>query len=183
MFLLGFSVLIALLAGTLTAVNNGVRISFAMALDPEMPDVLGFFDRQVKNPYVRAYTTPYFAVIILCTISTLIAAVGLAGGLPALLGIILASNLGAFLLYALLCGLTMATFARDTNFDLFHHRLLPGLGVIANVGIAVAMAVVGLSMGGILTQASLLAFGLAAVWLVASIASYAFKRGFRVSPG
>ena len=42
MIFIGFAVAVALLGGTLTAMNNGVRISFAMALDEEMPDVLGF---------------------------------------------------------------------------------------------------------------------------------------------
>jgi len=43
------------------------------------------------------------------------AAAGVIGGLPVLMGIILASNLGAFLLYALLCILTIQYRANHSD--------------------------------------------------------------------
>ncbi len=121
MLFIGFMVMLALLGGALTAINNGVRISFAMALDEEMPDVLGFLHPQ--------YATPYNTVILLSVVSAIIGAAGIIGGLPALMGIVLASNLGAFLLYALLCILTIATFIGDTSFNFIRHVLLPVVGL------------------------------------------------------
>ncbi len=164
MLTIGFTVVIALLGGTLTAINNGVRISFAMALDEEMPDVLGFLHPQ--------YATPYYTVILLSTVSAIVGAAGIIGGLPVLMGIILASNLGAFMLYALLCVLTIATFIGDSSFNIFRHVLLPITGLFINIGIVIATAAIGLSAGGIVTQASLIAFGLAGVWLLVSVAYY-----------
>lgn len=164
MLSIGFTVAIALLGGTLTAINNGVRISFSMAMDEEMPDVLGFLHPK--------YSTPYFTVILLSTISAVVGAAGIIGGLPVLMGIILASNLGAFLLYALLCLLTIVTFVRDTSFNIFRHVLLPAIGLVINIGILVSAAVVGLSAGGVITQASLTAFGIAGLWLILSVVYY-----------
>jgi amino acid transporter len=168
MLVIGFTVAIALLGGTLTAINNGVRISFAMALDEEMPDVLGLLHAR--------YATPYFAVVLLSAVSALIGAAGIIGGLPVLMGIILASNLGAFLLYALLCILTMVTFLgepfEDHSFSIVRHIMLPLIGLLVNVGIVIAAVVAGLDAGGVTTQASLIALGLAGLWLVVSLAYY-----------
>ncbi len=168
MVFFGFTVAIALLGGTLTAINNGVRISFAMALDEEMPDVLGFLHPK--------YATPYNTVILLSTVCAIIGSAGIIGGLPVLMGIVLASNLGAFLLYALLCLLTIVTFMGDSSFNIFRHLLVPLLGLAVNIGIVVAAGKIGLTAGGILTQASTIACGVAAIWFVVSVVYYFVKR-------
>ena len=168
MVFFGFTVAIALLGGTLTAINNGVRISFAMALDEEMPDVLGFLHPK--------YATPYNTVILLSTVCAIIGSAGIIGGLPVLMGIVLASNLGAFLLYALLCLLTIVTFMGDSSFNIFRHLLLPLLGLAVNIGIVVAAGKIGLTAGGILTQASTVACGVATIWFVVSVVYYFVKR-------
>ena len=168
MLFIGFTVAVALIGGTLTAMNNGVRISFAMALDEEMPDVLGFLHPQ--------YATPYNTVILLSIVSAMIGAAGIIGGLPVLMGIVLASNLGAFLLYALLCLLTIVTFIGDPSFNILRHIFLPILGFVANIGIIIAAAGIGFNTGGVIAQASLVAFGLAGAWLLVSVAYYFVKR-------
>lgn len=168
MLFIGFLVAIALLGGTLTAINNGVRISFAMALDEEMPDVLGFLHPK--------YATPYNTVILLSIVSAVIGSAGIIGGLPALMGIVLASSLGAFLLYALLCVLTIATFVGDSSFNVFRHMILPVIGLLVNIGIVVVAADIGFSTGGVVTQACMVASGIAGVWLVVSVAFYFVNR-------
>src|SRR5512138_106144 len=168
MLFIGFMIAIALLGGTLTAINNGVRISFAMALDEEMPDVLGLLHPQ--------YATPYNTVILLSVVSAIVGAAGIIGGLPVLMGIVLASNLGAFLLYALLCILTIATFIGDPAFSFLRHIFLPVIGLLVNVGIVVAATSIGLGAGGVITQASRIAWGIAIVWLLVSVAYYFVKR-------
>jgi len=168
MLFIGFLVTIALLGGTLTAMNNGVRISFAMALDEEMPDMLGFLHPQ--------YATPYNTVILLSVVSAIIGAAGVIGGLPMLMGIVLASNLGAFLLYALLCILTIVTFIGDPSFNILRHIIFPVLGLVVNVGIVVGAVGVGLRYGGVITQASMVALGIAIVWLLTNVAYYFIKR-------
>ncbi len=168
MLFIGFTMALALLGGNLTAINNGVRISFAMALDEEMPDVLGLLHPQ--------YATPYYTVILLSAVSAIVGSAGIIGGLPVLMGIILASNLGAFLLYALLCLLTIISFIGDSSFNIFRHIFLPLLGLLVNLGIVIAAAYIGLGAGGVITQASLIALSIAGAWFLVSVAYYFIKR-------
>jgi amino acid transporter len=168
MLFIGFMLAIALLGGILTAINNGVRISFAMALDEEMPDVLGLLQPQ--------YVTPYNTVIFLSTVSAVVGAAGIIGGLPVLMGIVLASNLGAFLLYALLCILTVVTFIGDPSFNFLRHFFLPLIGLLVNVGIIVVATNIGFRAGGVIIQASRIAWGIAIIWLLVSAAYYFAKR-------
>lgn len=168
MLFIAFTVAVALLGGTLTAMNNGVRISFAMALDEEMPDVLGFLHPE--------YATPYNTVILLSVVSAIVGAAGIIGGLPVLMGIVLASNLGAFILYALLCLLTIVTFAGDASFNFLRHVLFPAVGLMVNLGIIIFAMSVGINAGGVISQASAVALGLAGAWLIASAAYYFVKR-------
>jgi len=168
MFVVAFAVIVALLGALLTAMNNGVRISFSMALDAEMPDLLG-----VLNP---RYATPYFTVIALSTFSAIVGAIGILGGLPVLIGLILASNLGAFLLYAILCILTIAAFHGAPDFNPLRHLLLPILGLAINLILAVAAPLIAISTGGLLAQAAWVALGMAALWLVMSLIYYFMRR-------
>ena len=91
------------------------------------------------------------------------------------MGIILASNLGAFLLYALLCLLTIETFVGDSSFNVFRHLLLPLIGLAVNIGLVVTAGKIGLAAGGIITQASMIALGIATAWFVVSVAFYFVK--------
>jgi amino acid transporter len=168
MFVLGFTVVVALLGAMLTATNNGVRISFSMALDAEMPDLLG-----VLHP---KYATPYYTVIILSLVSATIGSIGILGGLPALIGIILASNLGAFLLYAILGGLTLAAFAGTERFHWLRHGLLPVAGIALNLALAVLALVFGLNTGGVIARGCLVALTVAGLWLLTNVIYYFIRR-------
>jgi len=168
MFTLGFTVMLALLGAMLTATNNGVRISFSMALDSEMPDLLS-----ILHP---TYATPYFTVISISVTSALIGSLGILGGLPALIGIILASNLGAFLLYATLGGLTMAAFTGTPDFQWTRHSLLPLTGIVLNLGLAVFALFFGIGAGGVIAQGCLIALGILTLWLAINVTYYFIRR-------
>ncbi len=168
MFVVAFAVIVALLGALLTAMNNGVRISFSMALDADMPDLLG-----ILNP---RYATPYFTVIALSTFSAILGAVGILGGLPVLIGLILASNLGAFLLYAILCILTITAFNGASDFNPLRHLLLPILGLALNLTLAIAAPLIALAAGGLLAQSAWVALALAGLWLVMSMVYYFMRR-------
>ena len=168
MVVLAFATAIALLGAMLTATNNGVRISFSMALDSEMPDLLG-----ILHP---KYATPYYTVIILSVVSAVIGSFGILGGLPALMGILLASNLGAFLLYATLGALTVGAFAVTPAFHWLKHGLLPVAGIALNLGLAIFALVFGLEAGNVISQACLVALGIAGLWLVLNIIYYFARR-------
>ena len=168
MFVVAFAVCISLIGALLTATNNGVRISFSMGLDAEMPDLLG-----ILNP---KYATPYFTVVALCVVSAVIGSAAMLGGLPVLLGLILASNIGAFLLYAILCVLTVIAFYRSSEFHILRHGFVPVLGLALNLFLALAAPLVALSAGGITAQAAMVALAVLGLWLVLSILYYFMRR-------
>jgi len=162
MLVIAFTVAIAILGTTLAAMNTGVRISFAMAQDSEMPDIMGLLHDQ--------YATPYYGVVIMVIISGIIGTIGVVGGVMALTGITLASNLGTFVLYALICGLTIVAFVGTAAFSFFKHAFLPTLGLIVNIVMMLAIFVIGIISGGVTAQATYLALGISVGWLVLSVA-------------
>ncbi len=177
MLIIAISVAIALLGTTLAAMNTGVRISFAMAQDTEMPDFMGLLHDK--------YATPHNAVYIMVVVSAIIGVVGVLGGVTALTGITLASNLGTFVLYAMICGLTTVAFLGEKGFSWLKHGLIPALGLIVNVIMVVAIFGLGIVTGGTTAQATWMAIGISAVWLVLSVAYFIInsaQRGRAIVP-
>lgn len=161
MLVIAASVAIAIVGTTLAAMNTAVRISFAMAQDKEMPDIMGLLHDQ--------YATPFMGVVIMVIVSGVIGTVGVLGGVMALTGITLASNLGTFVLYAMICGLTFVAFAGDKGFSFIKHAIIPFLGLIVNVIMVLAIFIIGIISGGATALATYLALGIAAAWLVVSV--------------
>ncbi|HLZ09554.1 MAG TPA: APC family permease, partial [Chloroflexota bacterium] len=79
------TVALAILGTTLSAMNTGVRITFAMAQDSEMPEPLGLLH--------GSFATPHAAVWIMSGVSALIGAIGTLSVIN-LTAVTLASNLG-----------------------------------------------------------------------------------------
>lgn len=161
MLVIAFTVAIAILGTTLAAMNTGVRISFAIAQDAEMPGVMGLLHEK--------YATPYVAVVIMVIVSAIIATIGIIGGVMALTGITLASNLGTFVLYALICALTFVAFVGGQEFKLLTHGIIPILGTVANIIMILAIFIIGILSGGMTAQATYLSLGIAGVWLAVSV--------------
>jgi len=177
MLIIAFSVAIALLGTTLAAMNTGVRISFAMAQDSEMPDFMGLLHDK--------YATPHNAVYIMVAVSAIIGIIGVLGGVTTLIGITLASNLGTFVLYAMICALTTVAFLGEKGFSLLKHGLIPALGFIVNVIMVFAIFYLGIITGGTTTQATFLALGISGGWLVLSVIYFVVnssRRGQAIVP-
>jgi APA family basic amino acid/polyamine antiporter len=126
-----------------------------------MPEIMGLLHGR--------FATPYAGVIAMIVISAIIGTVGVLGGVVALTGITLASNLGTFVLYGLICGLTVVAFAGMHGFNLLKHGIVPVAGLIANVIMVAAIFIFGIISGGTTAAATYLALGIAAVWLVVSL--------------
>jgi len=177
MLIIAMTVAIAILGTTLAAMNTGVRISFAMAQDAEMPGVMGLLHSR--------YATPTYAVVMMVIVSAVIGTIGVVGGVTALTGITLASNLGTFILYALICALTTVAFAGKADFSTFKHIIIPVLGFIANLVMVLAIFIIGLQSGESTTQATDLALGISAVWLLVSLAYFitnSLRKGQAILP-
>lgn len=160
MMVLALTVAIAILGTTLSAMNTGVRINFAMAQEKEMPGILGLLHER--------YATPYVGVLLMVIISAVIGSIGVAGGVVTLTGITLASNLGTFVLYALICLITIVAFAGLKEFRILKHGIIPFLGFVCNVIMVLVIFIIGLRSGGTTAQATYLALGIAGLWLIVS---------------
>jgi amino acid transporter len=161
MLIIATTVAIAIVGTTLAAMNTGVRISFAMAQDSEIPDVMGLLHDK--------YATPFMGLVIMVVVSGIVGSIGVLGGVVALTGITLASNLGTFFLYALICGLTYVAFAGDRGFNFIKHAIIPFLGLVTNVVMVLGIFVIGIESGGSTAQSTYLALGISVGWLVLSV--------------
>ena len=109
-------------------------------------------------------------VVIMIIVSGVIGTIGVVGGVVALTGITLASNLGTFMLYALICGLTIVAFSGKADFSFFKHSIIPILGFIGNIILVLTIFIVGIISGGTTAQETYLALGISGVWLLVSVA-------------
>ena len=107
--------------------NTAVRISFAMAQDDEMPSLLGTLHEK--------HATPHMGVWMLVAVSAIIGSVGVLS-VTALTGVTLASNIGTFILYALICVFTFVTFVGRSEFHSIKHAVIPFLGLIGTPGVS-----------------------------------------------
>jgi amino acid transporter len=189
MLLEAFTVFLALIGTTLSCINTGARVTYAMGRDEEVPEHFGILHGDKL--------TPHRAIWTLATVSALIGAYGalyyFAGGsapddktiaalphsiwyslgmgsnaslsmLPnGLLLVTLLSNFGTFLLYGLTNIICMVAFREHDEFSGFKHVVVPVFGTIANFG-CLAFYIIGPLMGIGSPKEPLIAVALSAVF-------------------
>ncbi len=155
MIVIAITVGLAVLGTTLAAMNTAVRVSFAMAQDKEMPGLLGALHEK--------HATPHKGVWMLVLVSAILGSVGVIN-VTALTGITLASNIGTFILYAIICGLTFVTFIGRTEFHSGKHAIIPILGFLGNIGLLVAVVFIGLTTPGVSADATKMALWITGGW-------------------
>jgi APA family basic amino acid/polyamine antiporter len=186
-----FTVFLALIGTTLSCMNTGARVTYAMGKDKELGSGLGSL--HVKNQ------SPHHAIWLLATISAIIGCVAVLvafgdGGAPSdaaiasiphgvfssfgytthdkmaalpntLLMVTLSSNFGTFILYGLSCILCMVAYHGHPKFNFIKHMVVPVLGLVANFGCMCAYLI--FPFIGIGTKKEpLLALAIAALWAV-----------------
>jgi basic amino acid/polyamine antiporter, APA family len=130
MITIAVTVAMAILGTTLSCLNTAVRISYAMAKDDEMPEILGAMHGK--------FATPHKAIWVLVLVSIGIALIGVQS-VVGLTGITLASNFGTFVLYALTCIWTIIAFHQRKEHSTLKHYIIPGLGLLANIAMLVSI--------------------------------------------
>ena len=126
-----------------------------------MPEFMGLLHEK--------YATPHVGLWIMVVVSGLIATIGVVGGVTALTGITLASNLGTFFLYALICALTTVAFIGDSSFNFIKHAVIPFFGLVTNIIMALAIFIIGIQSGGATAQSTYLALAITGGWLLVSV--------------
>ncbi len=157
---IAITVALAILGTTLSAMNTGVRITFAMAQDEEMPEPLGLLHGD--------FATPHTAIWIMVAVSALIGAIGTLS-VVSLTAVSLASNLGTFVLYALTCLWTIVAFSGRKDYNFIRHTAVPVLGLLANLVMLVTIFFMGFLGGGDSQTESIGALAVGGVWALVSI--------------
>lgn len=166
------TVFLALIGTTLSCMNTGARVTYAMGQDDEAPQHFGILHAQKLTPHRAIWTLAVISAIIGViavsfafgdaaapsdpTIAALphgiFSSVGylshdkLASLPNSLLAVTLTSNFGTFILYALSCMLCMIAFHKREDFNFLKHLLIPGFGLLANLG-CMAFYLIGPTMG------------------------------------
>lgn len=166
MIIVAISVAIAVFGSTLACMNTGVRITYAMAKDKEVPSVLGSLNAK--------YATPHTAVWVITIVSAIVGAVGTIS-VTNLTAVTLVSNIGTFTLYGMTNIITLVAFKRNKKRNLLTHIVVPVLGFIANVGMLLAVLYLGILGGGATQTAAVAAIIFTIIWLVIGMVYLVFN--------
>jgi len=164
------TVALAILGTTLSCINTAVRVSYAMAKDQEMPEIIGLMHGK--------YATPAAATWMLVGISAVIGAIGVLSVVTQT-GLGIASNLGTFILYGLICIWTLIAFNGRPDRNVFLHVVIPVIGLLTNLLMIVTIFYLAFAAGGDSSKEGYIALGVAAVWGLVSIAYIAINTGRR----
>jgi len=186
-----FTVFLALIGTTLSCMNTGARVTYAMGKDREVPEHFGLLHSKKLTPYRAIWTLAGISAVVGCV--AVVMAFGDAGApadsviqalphgfwssfgytthdkmaaLPnSLLTVTLASNFGTFLLYGLSCVICIVAYHRHPKFSALRHVAIPVFGLTANLA-CMAFYLVGPFMGYGTKMEPLLALGIALVWAI-----------------
>jgi basic amino acid/polyamine antiporter, APA family len=186
-----FTVFLALIGTTLSCMNTGARVTYAMGRDREVPEHFGLLHSKNLTPHKAIWTLAAISAVVGCI--AVVLAFGDAGApadiaikaLPqgfwssvgysshdgmaampnSLLTVTLASNFGTFLLYGLSCIICMVAYHRHPKFSVLRHVAIPLFGLIANLA-CMCFYLIGPFMGYGTKMEPLLALGIALVWAI-----------------
>jgi amino acid transporter len=160
--LVALTVLLALIGTTLACLNTGVRVTYSMAKDKEMPSVLGLLHGR--------FATPHGGIFILVVVS---AVLGIFGANPYqvdnLTQITLASNTGTFLVYGLTCVVTLVAFASRHDKHPVKHFVVPGIGALMNVAELLGVVYIAVTGSGTSPGNAYKALGVVILWCIAGV--------------
>jgi amino acid transporter len=184
-----FTVFLALIGTTLSCMNTGARVTYAMGKDDEAPEHFGILHAGSLSPRKAIWTLAVISAVIGVIAVSLVfgdasapsdAAIAalphgifsnwgylshdqLAGLPNSLLTITLTSNFGTFILYALSCFLCIVAYNKRPDYSVVYHLLIPGFGLLANL-VCMAFYLISPVFGLGTFKEPLLALGISAVW-------------------
>ena len=184
-----FTVFLALIGTTLSCMNTGARVTYAMGKDDEAPEHFGILHAESLTPRRAIWTLAAISAVLGCVAVSLVFADASAptdatiaalphgifssfgysthdklAALPnSLLTITLTSNFGTFILYALSCLLCMVAFHKRPDHSFVRHTLIPGFGLLANLT-CMAFYLIGPFFNLGTKMEPLTALGISAVW-------------------
>src|ERR1700739_3943609 len=185
------TVFLALIGTTLSCINTGARVTYAMGKDNEVPEHFGILHEKNLSPHRAIWALAVISAIF--GVLALLMLFGDAGAIPdatikalpqgfwssvgyashdtmakmpnSLLTITLASNFGTFLLYMLSCVTCIFCFKGHPNYSVLKHMLIPIFGIAANL-ICMGAYIVLPFMGYGTKMEPFLALGIAEIWAI-----------------
>lgn len=160
MITISVTVAIAVFGSILACMNTGVRVTYAMAKDKEVPSVLGMLHPQ--------YATPHTGVWIITIISAIVGGFGVLT-VTNLLAITFLQNIGTFVVYGLTNMIALIAFLRHPQRNVLTHIIVPILGLITNVGMLIGIFYLGILGGGSTRESAIISIVATAVWVVVGV--------------
>jgi basic amino acid/polyamine antiporter, APA family len=165
MLIVAAAVAAAILGTTLACVNTGVRVTYAISRDTEVPQPLGKLNLR--------YGTPAIGVWVLTIVSALIGAFGVLS-LTNLTAVMLLSNFGTFIVYGATCLIAILALSRERR-SILTKYVVPIAGFGANILMLIVVVWLGVLGGGATQQAAFIAIAISAIWIVIGLAYYALN--------
>ena len=192
MLIEAITVFLALIGTTLSCINTGARVTYAMGKDQEVPEHFGMLHEKNLSPHRAIWALAIISAVIGCIALTMV--FGDAGAIAdssisslphgfwssvwfasshdhmaalpnTLLTITLASNFGTFMLYMLSCVICMVAYQGHPKYKFVRHTAIPLFGLLANLACMI-FYIVGPFLGYGTKMEPLLALGIAAVWAI-----------------
>jgi amino acid transporter len=185
MLVQAFTVFLALIGTTLSCLNTGARVTYAMGRDEEVPSHFGLLHGKHMSPHKAIWTLAVISIII----GIITVTVYLGGTTPAaldkhnfwysfgifdpatyaklpntLLIVTLISNFGTFLLYMITCYIAMVAFKEHHTFHGIKHVVIPVLGLLANLVIMLFYLVGPFTVSGMSWKEPYIALGVCGAW-------------------
>jgi basic amino acid/polyamine antiporter, APA family len=183
------TVFLALIGTTLSCINTGARVTYAMGKDQEAPESFGVLHSKTLSPHRAIWALALISAIVGCLTVSIYFGDGAApadsaiqalphgfwssfgytthdkmAALPnTFLTASLASNFGTFLLYMLSCIICMVCYHKHPKFSVVRHLLIPIFGLFANLA-CMAFYLIGPFMGYGSKKEPLIALGVALIW-------------------
>ncbi len=184
-----FTVFLALIGTTLSCMNTGARVTYAMGRDEEVPTQFGMLHGKTLSPH-RAVWFLVFISIVFGILTTVIYLGGQSADMAPLdkhnfwysvgifsphaytqlpnsmLIITLISNFGTFLLYMTTCIVAIVAFREHHTFHGFKHFVVPVFGLLANFGCMLFYLVGPFTVAGMSVKEPYIALGFSVLWII-----------------
>jgi len=187
MLVQALTVFLALIGTTLSCINTGARVTYAMGRDEEVPAHFGLLHGTTNTPHRSIWTLAILSAVI----GMITVAVYLGGTTPApldpkyhniwysfgifdptlisklpntLVIVTLVSNFGTFMLYMLTCIIAIVAFREHHTFHGFKHFVVPLFGLVANLACMLFYLVGPFMVSGMSLKEPYIALGVCAMW-------------------
>lgn len=162
----------AILGTTLSCMNTGVRVTYAISRDSEVPEPLGKLNLRYGTPAIGIW------VMVLVTIG--IGSFGVLS-LTNLSAITYLSNFGTFMLYGVTCLIAVYALSREKR-SMLTKYVIPIAGLAANAAMMITVIWLATIGGGATQLAGFLAIAGVAIWMGLGLLYYLVNSRSKESP-